>query len=533
MGVAAALLCLYFFVCSLSFLSTAFRLLSGRENGKIFANAELLQNPIVGVMIGVLSTVLLQSSSTTTSIVVGMVGADILKVKAAIPMVMGANIGTSVTNTIVSITQIGDRAEFSRAFAAATVHDIFNWLTVIVLLIIEVVTGFLEWLSGAIVAGIPTGGANETGAEPPDVLKAITKPLTSVIIQIDSKVLKGWSLNDTTYENTTSLLKKNCNVTDEAGSLSPLTGGGAGAGEVAKYEKYECGYLFANWGIGDVGIGLILLVVSLCILTSCLVLLVKILNSLMENQMAQVVKRTLNAEIPYVPWLTGYLAIVVGALVTFLVQSSSVFTSTLTPLGGTGLIELHRAYPLTLGSNIGTTTTRILAALAADGDKLRDSLQIALCHTFFNISGILLFYVVPFMRWPIPIAKVMGKTVARYRWFAIFYLLFMFFLLPLYTFGLSLIGPVAIYVAFLPLLVLLGAVVLVNVLQDRRPKWLPEVLRDWDFLPEFMRSLDPIDRLINKVSIFNRCCPSQEDEKPQTTAELKPSDGNSNPAYVP
>ena len=46
----------------------------------------------------------------------------------------------------------------------------------------------------------------------------------------------------------------------------------------------------------------------------------------------------------------------------------------------------------------------------------------------------------------------MGETVARYRWFAIFYLLFMFFLLPLYTFGLSLIGPVAIYVAFLPLL---------------------------------------------------------------------------------
>ena len=67
------------------------------------------------------------------------------------------------------------------------------------------------------------------------------------------QVLKGWSLNDTTYENTTSLLKKNCNVTDDAGSLSPLTG--AGAGGVVKYEKYECGYLFANWGIGDVGIG--------------------------------------------------------------------------------------------------------------------------------------------------------------------------------------------------------------------------------------------------------------------------------------
>ena len=106
--------------------------------------------------------------------------------RTAIPMVMGANIGTSVTNTIVSITQIGDRAEFSRAFACATVHDIFNWLTVIVLLIVEVVTGFLENMTAAIVAGIPSGGKGE---KPPDILKAITKPFTSVVIQIDKKVL--------------------------------------------------------------------------------------------------------------------------------------------------------------------------------------------------------------------------------------------------------------------------------------------------------------------------------------------------------
>ena len=108
--------------------------------------------------------------------------------RTAIPMVMGANIGTSVTNTIVSITQIGDRAEFSRAFACAVVHDIFNWLTVIVLLIVEVVTGFLEHMTSAIVAGIPAGGEGK-GEKPPDILKAITKPFTSVVIQIDKKVL--------------------------------------------------------------------------------------------------------------------------------------------------------------------------------------------------------------------------------------------------------------------------------------------------------------------------------------------------------
>ena len=59
-------------------------------------------------------------------------------------MVMGANIGTSVTNTFVSMGQIGDRNNFQRAFAAATVHDMFNWLTVLILLPLEMASGYLE-----------------------------------------------------------------------------------------------------------------------------------------------------------------------------------------------------------------------------------------------------------------------------------------------------------------------------------------------------------------------------------------------------
>lgn len=64
-----------------------------------------------------------------------------LSVKKAIPIVMGANIGTSVTNTIVSMGQITDKNDFRRAFAGATVHDVFNWLTVLVLLPLEVISG--------------------------------------------------------------------------------------------------------------------------------------------------------------------------------------------------------------------------------------------------------------------------------------------------------------------------------------------------------------------------------------------------------
>ena len=66
---------------------------------------------------------------------------SVLTVKLAIPIVMGANIGTSVTNTIVSIGQITNKNDFRRAFAGATVHDVFNWLAVAVFLPLEIITG--------------------------------------------------------------------------------------------------------------------------------------------------------------------------------------------------------------------------------------------------------------------------------------------------------------------------------------------------------------------------------------------------------
>eukprot|EP00095_Tigriopus_kingsejongensis_P005179 maker-scaffold237_size242172-snap-gene-1.34 protein:Tk05179 transcript:maker-scaffold237_size242172-snap-gene-1.34-mRNA-1 annotation:"sodium-dependent phosphate transporter" len=496
--VVLVLTCLYFFICSLDFLATSFRLLGGRNTGKVFSQSELLKNPIVGVMLGVLATVMVQSSSTTSSIIVGMVASDILSVPQAIPMVMGANIGTSVTNTIVSITQIGDRNEFERAFACAVVHDIFNWLAVIVLLVVEVTTGYLFHLTSAITNGISFGSTGK----PPDVLKTITKPFTGLVVEVDKKVLEGWSLNKTEYANTTTLLK-----------TCPVAG--------AQSEE-PCGYLFAYFGLSDTWLGLILLIISLLVLSTCLIILVKILNSMMKDKMATVIKRALNAEVPYVPWLTDYLALLIGAVVTFLVQSSSVFTSTLTPLVGAGLFTLERAYPLTLGSNIGTTTTGLLAALAADGDKLKPSLQIALCHLFFNISGILLFFPIPMMRWPIPLSKVMGRTVAKYRWFALFYLFFMFLLFPLFIFGLSMIGPWAIYLGFIPILVAFLVIVLINVIQAKRASLLPKFLHNWDFLPEWMRSLDPIDRFLNK---FNYCRKFQDvdpvvDVKAQNEVEL-------------
>ncbi len=101
-------------------------------------------------------------------------------------MVMGANIGTSVTNTLVAMTQIGNKHEFKRAFAAATVHDMFNWSTVIVLFMIEIVfnTHFLLKLSDILADALI--GQHSDGNENLEIelFKAIVDPFTDKIIKV-------------------------------------------------------------------------------------------------------------------------------------------------------------------------------------------------------------------------------------------------------------------------------------------------------------------------------------------------------------
>ena len=126
-GLVSVVVLLYFFLFGLELLGAGAKVMSGCKAGELFGDDA---NPVAGVMIGLLSTALLQSSSTTTSIIVSLVGdGGALSVSQGIYMVMGANIGTTVTNTIVAIGQIGDGDQLERAFAGATVHDMFNYMT--------------------------------------------------------------------------------------------------------------------------------------------------------------------------------------------------------------------------------------------------------------------------------------------------------------------------------------------------------------------------------------------------------------------
>uniref|UniRef100_A0AAX7V414 Sodium-dependent phosphate transport protein 2B n=1 Tax=Astatotilapia calliptera TaxID=8154 RepID=A0AAX7V414_ASTCA len=490
---------LYMFICSLDVLSSAFQLVGGRAAGDIFKNSEVLTNPVAGLVIGVLVTVLVQSSSTSSSIVVSMVASGLLEVKMAVPIIMGANIGTSVTNTIVAMMQAGDRNEFRRAFAGATVHDFFNWLSVLILLPLEAATGVLYKVTKLIIDSFHL----ESGEDAPELLKVITDPLTKSIIQLDKSVISAIATDDKVGMNK-SLIKKWCKtetntVRNQQDLFTKLMNE-----TFTNYIK-RCNHIFANTTLSELAVGLILLAGSLFVLCTCLILIVKLLNSMLKGQVAVLIKKVLNTDLPFpFTFLMGYVAILVGAGMTFLVQSSSVFTSAITPLVGIGVISLERAYPLTLGSNIGTTTTSILAAMASPGETLENSLQIALCHFFFNIFGIALWYPIPFMRLPIRLARGLGNKTAKYRWFAVIYLILVFLVFPLTVFGLSMAGWKVLVGVGVPFVALIIFVIVINVMQSRCRRFLPKFLRTWDFLPRPLHSMAPWDSIITSASSF--CC---------------------------
>jgi len=104
-------------------------------------------NPFTGLFIGLLITAILQSSSSTTAMIVALVASGSITLQSAVPIVMGANVGTTITSTIVSLGFITKKKEFRRAVAAGTYHDFFNILTVVVLFPLEYYYGFLSGLS--------------------------------------------------------------------------------------------------------------------------------------------------------------------------------------------------------------------------------------------------------------------------------------------------------------------------------------------------------------------------------------------------
>lgn len=173
--VLAVAVILYIFLVSIKLLGTGFKMFGSDFSERLIASTS---NPFVGLFIGILATSIVQSSSTTTSTVVGFVAMGMLSIENAVPIIMGANIGTTVTCAIVSLGHVGRREEFRRAFAAASVHDFFNLMTVLILFPLEMATGFLRHTATAL-ARFLTGSESVAFASP---VKRVVGPAVHVIV---------------------------------------------------------------------------------------------------------------------------------------------------------------------------------------------------------------------------------------------------------------------------------------------------------------------------------------------------------------
>ena len=347
---------LYLFLTGVELLGGGFKSLGKDLVDGLFKG---VSNPIGGLFVGLLATVLVQSSSVSTSVIVGLVASGVVGTGDAVPMIMGANLGTTVTNTLASLGHVRHDIEFRRAFAAATVHDFFNILAVIVFLPIELATGYLSesasWLTDKIIGS--------SGAEFKSPLKAAVKLPATWIKELLSSI----------------------------GAQGDVKGG-------------------------------LMIVLGLNFIFLALAYITKNMRLLVADRVEVAINRALSAG-------SGIVAILIGTLITISVQSSSITTSVLVPLAASGVLTLENIYPVTLGANVGTTVTALLASLATGSPA---AVTVALVHTLFNISGILAFYPISNLRkLPIKMANKLSDIAAERRSLALMYALTMFVIIPL------------------------------------------------------------------------------------------------------
>lgn len=353
----------YLLLAAVGAIGDGFKAVAGDNAKDLFAFAS---NPLIALVVGLVATALMQSSSTATSVIVGLVAGG-LPMSIAIPMAMGANIGTSLTSTLVSLGHVRQVTEFRKAFAAATVHDCFNLMAVAVLLPIELLFHPLERLSGVISQQLYSGSSVDLSEA--NFIGALLSPASEVL-----KLSTSW-----------------------------LPGAMSGTALIL------------------VGIALILFVVSN---------IGKLLRGLLVGRAKQIMHAAIGR---------GPLAgITSGAVMTVLVQSSSTTTALIVPLAGSGLFSLRQIYAFTLGANVGTTVTALLAATAISGPTAALALQIALVHLLFNLMAILIIFGLPFLRSiPIYMAEFLALLAERNKLYVAGYILGVFFFVPLSCIGIS------------------------------------------------------------------------------------------------
>ncbi len=350
---------LYAFLVGIKALETGIKAFGSDFTDGLF---ETVANPIAGVFVGTLATVLVQSSSVTTATIVGLVGAGSLSLELAVPMIMGANIGTTVTNTLASLGFLRRTKEFRLAFAGATMHDFFNVCNVAVMLPLELATGFLTKISEWMAEWLTDLGMGGFGEGDTPIKSAVKAP-----VQVVERMLDGVGAND---------------------NLA----------------------------------GIVMLVLGMAAIFFALAFVTKNMRLVMAGR----IERSINAVLMKGG---GFSAILIGTVMTVLVQSSSITTSVLVPMIAAGVVTLRSAFPITLGANIGTTITALLASLATDHPA---GLVIGLHHFLFNAVGVAFWYSIPALRnIPLNLAQRLATYAEVRKSIVIVYVVGGFIILPI------------------------------------------------------------------------------------------------------
>ena len=389
------LLLLNVFFVSISLLG-AFKEI-GSGYGRQLMN-DLAHNPFIGLFMGIFITSVIQSSSTTTSLVVGLVAGGALgdspaeAIELAIPIVMGSNIGTSVTNTIVSLTHMGRPEEFRRAFSSAIVHDFFNILCVAVFFPLQVLTNFLGH-SAAFLTDIFHGSGGATFSSP---LKLLIKPQKGLVTDLmaDELAIRFAIYAAAVYAVFHVIQFVVTRIQKQANNAYVFAGGAALFGMVFALASVHGDIIFHS--------STATFVVALALLFSSMLGFVKLMRSLVMERAERLFHNMV--------FRTAGMGLLFGMLVTALVQSSSVTTSIAIPLAGAGIISIRQVFPYTLGANVGTTITAVLAALSSGNVP---ALTVAFAHLLFNVFGILLVY--PARQLPISMAEKFAAMAVKNR----------------------------------------------------------------------------------------------------------------------
>lgn len=354
----AVLAALYLLISAVSIIGRGFRGLGDDVARQLF---EFASNPFVGLAVGVLATVLIQSSTTTTAITVTAVGAGVLSVHESIPIIMGANVGTTVTCTFVALGFVGDTERFRKALAGSTIHDFFNLLALAIFFPLELILHPLERISGWLTHLLYGSSVPNPGQA--NIIRVLTRP---------------------TVEAVTSLL---------SGVGTALTG------------------------------AFLVIIAGVAIIFFAVRLLSRFLKALMVGRARQALTHAVERG-PARAMATGF-----G--VTVATQSSTVTNSILVPFVGNGLITPRQLYPVTLGANLGTTLTALLAAFAVTGANAVIGLQAAFVHVVYNIASVLVIFGLPMLRnIPLLLAGKLADRSAQDKRFLAAYLVGAFILLP-------------------------------------------------------------------------------------------------------